>query len=156
MYFIFHQILLQREKWFVLMPLPRWAEFLKKRDQQGRSPCGIVLRRRSSRRKVAELGARTRDLAGARTRLWTAAILVDTSSQNEITGGGALRFLIKKKVWIGSVVRESNTRPEGKRHYATTTGPMVHPQNGTNRGRCPCGVSRFCENEYPWRSASKS
>jgi hypothetical protein len=46
----------------------------------GEEPCGIVLRRWSSRRKVAELGARTRDLAGARTRPWAAAILVDTSS----------------------------------------------------------------------------
>jgi hypothetical protein len=46
----------------------------------GEEPCGIVLRRRSSRRKVADLGARTRDLAGARTRPWAAAILVDTSS----------------------------------------------------------------------------
>jgi hypothetical protein len=48
---------------------------------RGRSPCGILLRKRSSRRKVGELGARTRDLAGARTRPWAAAILVDTSSR---------------------------------------------------------------------------
>jgi hypothetical protein len=37
----------------------------KKTRPAGEEPCGIVLRRRSSRRKVAELGARTRDLAGA-------------------------------------------------------------------------------------------
>jgi hypothetical protein len=52
----------------------------KKKRPAGEEPCGIVLRRRSSRRKVAELGARTHDLVGARTRPWAAAILVDTSS----------------------------------------------------------------------------
>jgi hypothetical protein len=67
--------------------LPHRIYSKKKTRPAGEEPCGIVLRRRSSRRKVAELGARTRDLAGARTRPWAAAILVDTSSHRIYSRG---------------------------------------------------------------------
>jgi hypothetical protein len=84
------------------------TDIRKNETSRGRSLCGIVLRRRSSRRKVAELEARTRDLTGARTRVWAAAILVDTSSQKKFYAAPKNSMLRRTpegaaEVWMGAL-----------------------------------------------------
>jgi hypothetical protein len=75
-----HRIKNSEHKARIMLWRDHLSSCIMKTRPAGEEPCGIVLRRRNSRHKVAELGARTRDLAGARTRPWAAAILVDTSS----------------------------------------------------------------------------
>jgi hypothetical protein len=83
-------------------PRQRFASFLKTRPAE-EEPCDIALRRRSSRHKVVELGARTRDLAGARTRPWatTHAVLLPPSrvAHTSDSGGPLEKTLASLDLW---------------------------------------------------------